>query len=172
MINIYRQKISDDSASTTTTVSSSTSVSTTTIVATSTSQTTTTSNTKSTISEFLYYKNNVWAHQIFKPPHNSPLTELLYYKNSYWSKTDFFKPSISKNISISPKNISTSDNSRTPEKKETEIVKGGFNTLNFFEGIICIITLYLIGFIGYKLYKAKKSKKTIQIQSIHKFPSK
>merc|ERR1719219_2473160 len=124
MINIYRQKISDDSASTTTTVSSSTSVSTTTIMPSSTSQTTTTSNTKSTISEFLYYKNNVWAPQKFKPPHNSPLTELLYYKNNYWSKTDILKPSISKNISIPPK---TSDNSLkediTPEKKETAIVK-------------------------------------------------
>ena len=44
----------------------------------------------------------------------------------------------------------------TLDKKQDEI---GFNTLNFFEGIICMITLYLIGFISYKLYQSKKFKK-------------
>ena len=47
----------------------------------------------------------------------------------------------------------------TLDKKQGEIVKDGFNTLNFFEGIICMITLYLIGFISYKLYQSKKFKK-------------
>ena len=134
---------------------------------TSTIQTsTTTSNSKSTISEFLYYKNNVWAPQKLKPPYNSKLTELLYYKNNYWSKTNFLKHSstTSKNMSIPLKKVPNSaayplKEDITLDKKQGEIVKDGFNTLNFFEGIICMITLYLIGFISYKLYQSKKFKK-------------
>lgn len=124
---------------------------------------TTISNTKSTISEFLYYKNNVWAPQKSKPPYNSTLTELLYYKNYYWSKTNFLKHSstTSKTMSIPLKNVPNSaayplKEDITLDKKQDEI---GFNTLNFFEGIICMITLYLIGFISYKLYQSKKFKK-------------
>ena len=159
----------DDSTSTTTSGSSSSSEGTTTMrttmtMPTSTIQTsTTTSNSKSTISEFLYYKNNVWAPQKFKPPYNSKLTELLYYKNNYWSKTNFLKHSstISKNMSIPLKKVPNSaayplKEDITLDKKQDEI---GFNTLNFFEGIICMITLYLIGFISYKLYQSKKFKK-------------
>ena len=162
----------DDSTSTTTSGSSSSSVDTTTIrttmtMPTSTIQTsTTTSNSKSTISEFLYYKNNVWAPQKFKPPYNSKLTELLYYKNNYWSKTNFLKHSstTSKNMSIPLKKVPNSaayplKEDISLDKKQGEIVKDGFNTLNFFEGIICMITLYLIGFISYKLYQSKKFKK-------------
>ena len=162
----------DNSTSTTTSRSSTSSVGTTTMrttmtLPTSTIQTsTTTSNSKSTISEFLYYKNNVWAPQKLKPPYNSKLTELLYYKNNYWSKTNFLQHSstISKNISIPLKKIPNSagyslEEDITLDKKQSENVKDGFNTLNFFEGIICMITLYLIGFISYKLYQSKKFKK-------------
>ena len=49
----------------------------------------TTPDATSTVSEFLYYKNNVWAHEKIRQPHDSPLIELLYYKNNVWSKTDF-----------------------------------------------------------------------------------
>ena len=139
---------------------------------TSTIQTsTTTSNSKSTISEFLYYKNNVWAPQKLKPPYNSKLTELLYYKNNYWSKTNFLKHSstTSKNMSIPLKKVPNSaayplKEDITLDKKQGDIVKDGFNTLNFFEGIICVITLYLIGFISYKLYNS-----TYSIYDVHSF---
>ena len=116
------------------------------------------------VSEFLYYKNNVWAHEKTRQPHDSPLMELIYYKNNVWSKTDFLKHSTSKNTTTPPqmKDI-------TVEKGQSEVKHTlGFNTSSFFEGIICIVVLYIVGYAAYKVYldrKLRKSNKSKQFSN-------
>ena len=106
------------------------------------------------VSEFLFYKNNVWAHEKIKQPHNSPLVELLYFKNNVWSKTDFLKHPSSKSTPIPPKTKNI-----TVEKGQSEVKNtSGFNTLSFFEGIICIVISSIIGFVIFKLYIYKKAR--------------
>ena len=119
----------------------------------------TTSDTTNTVSEFLYYKNNVWAHEKIRQPHDSPLIELLYYKNNVWSKIDFLKDASSENSTTPPKmKHNTAGENGQFEVKST----ASFNTLSFFEGIICIILSYIIGYVVYKLYKFKATKGPIK----------
>ena len=119
----------------------------------------TTPDTTSTVSEFLYYKNNVWAHEKIGQPHDSPLIELLYYKNNVWSKTDFLKDASSKNSTTPPKmKTNTAGENGQFEVKST----ASFNTLSFFEGIICIILSYIIGYVVYKFYIFKATKGPIK----------
>ena len=119
----------------------------------------TTSDTTNTVSEFLYYKNNVWAHEKIRQPHDSPLIELLYYKNNVWSKTDFLKDASSKNSTTPPKmKHNTAGENGQFEVKST----ASFNTLSFFEGIICIILSYIIGYVVYKFYIFKATKGPIK----------
>ena len=109
-----------------------------------------------TVLEFLYYKNDVWAHEKTKQPHNSPLIELLYYKNTIWSKTDFLKHPNSKNITTPPKMKNV-----TVEKGQFEVKNtSGFNTSSFFAGIICIVVLYIVVYAAWKVYQDRKSKKS------------
>ena len=119
----------------------------------------TTPDTTSTVSEFLYYKNNVWAHEKIRQPHDSPLIELLYYKNNVWSKTDFLKDASSKNSTTPPK----MKNNTAGENGQFEVKStASFNTLSFFEGIICIILSYIIGYVVYKFYIFKATKGPIK----------
>ena len=113
----------------------------------------------SAVSEYLYYKNNVWAHEKIRQPHDSPLMEILYYKNNIWSKTDFLRHLTSNStMTRFPKNKSITFEKELSEIKNTS----SFSTSSFFEGIICIVVLYIVGYTAYKVYTDRKSKNKIK----------
>ena len=59
--------------------------------------------------------------------------------------------------------LSLKNKSITFEKELSEIKNtSSFSTSSFFEGIICIVVLYIVGYTAYKVYTDRKSKNKIK----------